>query len=282
MLSYFSKSKPEVEKDYSIPSYILRLYQTDYTHNGEHGFDLNKVQNYLNRIDNEIEKNFVKTVIDNTTYVTFDELVKNTRECFKRFLRESSCKFYIALPNYKIGSEHILLSRMIDLIPSTRFLGIINQESYEIYKNDMVNIVMIDDCMFSGNNVTGFIDNLTFNAEQTLNTSQKELLGKTNYYLVVPYQSKHNSIDHFKGIRCVVKIYHQIIKPISEYYYCGQLELNDLLQKFECECDNYPFYTDIKVSNNFGSFPSIYLEGKIPNKGNFGSILKKNPSKYIA
>jgi len=279
MLSYFSKSNPEIEKDYSIPSFILRLNQTDYIHNGEHGFDLEKVNYYLDQFTNLHDKAFAMTVIKYTKYVTFDELVKNARSCFKKFLNDTSCKFYIGLTCSKLGSEYILLSRMIDLIPSTRFLGIVNETNYEIFKNEMVNIVMIDDCMFSGNHITNFIDTLTFDAQQTLDISQNELLKKVNYHLVVPYQSKVNSIDYFKGIRTVVKYYHEIIKPISELYRLD--DLNETLQKFDCECDCYPFYTDIKVSNNFGSFPSIYLEGLVPNKSKIGSILKKNPSKYI-
>ncbi len=183
----------------------------------------------------ENEQIFIKTILDNTIYITYNELIGKANNCFKQFL-----------------------------INIERYLGIIIINSYEFInflQNDFNNnIVIVDDCVFYGNDVTSFIDDLTYNPSIKLKCTKKEILDKINYHLVIPFQSEKNSITKFM-VNNLFRYYDQNIKPISQilnenhYNIINKPKFTDLLNKFDCETDVFPFYSDIKVANKLGSFP---------------------------
>lgn len=262
-----------------IAEAIEHLSKLKYPHNGQHGLDHKRVTEYLHRLEQEDQSmaKFAKSVIDNTTYITYNTLIDDVRACFTKFLISIKDEpYYIIVDAEKVGSEHLLLSRLLDLIRDSNFAGYIDSNCTDIFKGSgSINIAYIDDCIFSGLHATSMIDELCYN----VGGSQDDVLARVNYHLIIPYQtSDHALISFGEKFNKYHTYYIKILQSIGELIGSDP----DLSERYGCEISScYPVYSDIKVANEFGSFPRLYLKGILPDGSEYGSLFLKNPSKYI-
>lgn len=235
---------------------------------------INNGANYIDKIYNECDKIFVKKLIDNTVYITFDELVKKTREMFKLFLSTNDKPYHILCPN-KIGSEYIMISRLLDLIDTDKnfisLLKIEESDDWDIeFDTDLIHsniIVFIDDWILSGCNVCSLVDNMTY--------PDYKKLYNIDLHLIVPYQSRINSLSQFK----FKNIYQYNPIWIEEFKY--NAPLSTAFKKIFENGALYPVYSDIKIPNDFSSFPYIYKHGLLSDNEYFGTILNTLPSRDV-
>jgi len=149
-----------------------------------------KAEKYIASFVDQNVKNFVRDIIDITVYVKFPEFKQNLIEAFKLFKNAIGSKpFTIYFNNRKIGSECWILHMLWPEIRTLNIEGFILKT--DIVKNYPKDILIIDDCIYSGINILGSIDELSYFNNVTGNGSV--------YHLVIPYINIL-SMSQFKGL----------------------------------------------------------------------------------
>lgn len=222
---------------------------------------------YIDKIYSEHDRIFVKELLKNTIYINFDDLIEKARDMFKLFLSTNNKPYHILVPD-KIGSEYIMISRLLDLIDiDENFISLLKvvEEDKDLIQSNT--IVFIDDWILSGCNICGLVDDFSFPNYNTLLD--------IDLHLIVPYQTRVNSLSQFK----FKNIYQYNPIWIDDFEYKDKLSssFEKLFENGAC----YPIYSDIKIPNDFSSFPLIYRHGLIGENEYFGTILNKLPSRDV-
>jgi hypothetical protein len=227
--------------------------------------DPNKIEKYLNQVNSSYKiKPYVELVLSKSQRIPTDMLCRHLRSMALEYLSDPSSLIpqYVFLPK-KIGSEQYFFSQVYDLFPEI-FIpeNIIRHETKLNHLNE-INVLIVDDASFSGNNTLAKIDDLTYNNKKT----------KFNFIILIPYQ-----LEPFD-----IVVQNQIF-PIDQASRINIINVSGYIKPPTIELDNYflenesnvisTCYFDHKVPNNFGSWPQIYLEGYLfdKNKTNFGNL----------
>ena len=246
----------------------------------DRSLDETKVQKYIEQLQPN-EQRFVRELLDKTTYISFEKLKDALNYTFERFKKSIGDQaFYLMASGYKFGSEHWFIALLWDQIKTMNLLGILN-ESSELELMETTNIVIIDDAIYTGNNVLGMIDNFSYFLSKKQGISQKDICSNIKLHMVIPYVNPFGveSINNF------LKDFGIVGYTYCHYIVNGLLDLIDVDDGMVCKFgidipEMSAIYFDHKVAGTMSTFPMIYLDGLIPGKGTFGSLFKVNPSRY--
>lgn len=240
----------------------------------DRSFDENKVKEYLPSLD-EPDRSFIEELLNKTTYINYSHFKQAFQESFERFKENiGQQEFYLLLCTTKPCSENWLTALIWSQLRTLNIKGIINYESNITFENP-TNILLIDDCIYSGHHLTGVTDNFTYS---------KPLVNNIIFHIMAPFacDSGKNCILGFNNyIKAKVIIYNvRDLPKLSTLidltkYYSNAYDI--LYKKFGFEILELPLvYFDHKVAGVMSTYSTIYLEGRRPGQGNYGSLLKEN------
>lgn len=188
------------------------------------------------KMTNLIESNpenaeYIKRIVDNTLYITTEKLIQLVRTEFSKFVKDYP-KYNLFIPDTKIGSEHMLLLAMEDLLHPQQILY-----GFQKPSNDKP-IVIIDDAIYSSCNMCLYADLF------------QDLGVKNNIHCIVAFTSCENP---------------QVVKEfgitIHSSFTLNHLTAENLLYDvdiykiFGCESQLVlPLYFSHKIANAFGSY----------------------------
>lgn len=236
----------------------------------DRSFDPVKVNEYLSLL-HEPDRSFVRELLDKTLYVRYNLFKEALVSSYKKFENAiGRDEFYILLPTNKVGSEHWIVAILWPALRHLNVKGIVNKDS-DMVINDVTNVVIFDDAIYSGQHTMGTIDELTFNLPNS------RLL---KFHLIIPYVTV-SGVKSIYSMGIKMQLYAQSKLPnLSDLMDIGKYYSDAYLYKFGIEIPNLPpIYFDHKVAGPFSTYSPIYLEGKIPGDGNYGSLFKSNPSR---
>ena len=268
----------------------------------DRSFDNNKIINYLNSIDDEKIKEITKIIINNTKYIKFNELKESLIKQIDRL--PENINLYFGFEYNKIGSEH-WLSILLWPYLKNKVYKIIN--TYKDIDN-IYPIVIIDDAMYSGQNMLRSVDLLhehynTYNEDYDLiynfglgkNININKILN-SQFILLVGYVSDSSIVkiqNYINQSNVNIRIYtdpenitNNIFKYLSDYLSSAEAADDRVNQYKTSETDyleiatymrenfnimdiNVPIYFDHKIAGIHSSFPDIYTK-----------IVKELPSRY--
>jgi hypothetical protein len=244
------------------------------------------VRQYLDRLS-EPDRSFVRELLDRTTYIPYAEFKVALLQSFQIFVNDiGNQEFYLVLPSGKVGSEHWLTAL---LWPKLRLMNLrqIISEDDVLDITEQVHVLTIDDAIYSGNNTLGKIDSLTFDMSEKLGLRQRAVTQQLLFDIVVPYvnPSGIEGINHFceeLGVSCMIHSTYQVpslnkLMNVEKYY---PIDGDAPYDKFKIESTALPpLYFDHKVAGSSSTYSTIYLDGVIPEDGEFGPLLKRLPSR---
>lgn len=237
--------------------------------------DSNKVKLYLDQINPSYEiKPLVKQILSQTVRIPTIQVCEQLKQMVQEYLLNPSNPIpnYVHMPN-KIGSEQYFFSQIYELFPHINLsTNIIIGDYLPKEIPHEINLLIVDDASFSGNNTIGKIDYLSYANKKT----------KINYIVAIPYQ-----LEPIDQVLKNTKLPSDQMKRISLINIPGHaqppyIRMDSYKLGNESDILSTCFF-DHKVPNEFGSFPQIYLEGKswLKNTPNFGNLFvgSKLPTK---
>ncbi|MEM3857963.1 MAG: hypothetical protein QW478_01010 [Candidatus Micrarchaeaceae archaeon] len=250
-------------------------------------FDEGKIKDYLDKINNNEHKEIINALIKNTVYVKFSTFKQELLNAFNQFTHQiGNNPFYIMLPE-KISSSHWFVALLWNRIKQLNLQGFLNIQSKI---TTPINILIIDDCIYSGTEIAGMIDEFTTN----------NVYNDYNFHIVAPYYSEAGkaSIESMKKseIEKMVENLPEKFKPkfingVSndiKYYTIHKVPtLVDITKNLDI--DTYTVFGfqsnilpliifDHKVANSSSTYRSFYLDGKYCDSS-CGLMLKNNYSR---
>lgn len=226
--------------------------------------DSNKIKEYLNQLNQVSQSSQVERVLTQSQRIPTDLLCEQLRSMAQTYLANPSNPRpqYVYLPE-KIGSEQYFFSQVYDLFPEISIPENIINDSSRLSHLEEMNILIVDDASFSGNNTLAKLDNLTYDNKKI----------KFNFIILIGYQLE--PIDYlvkFQGFGASQASRMNVIN-IQGYIKPPTIKLNDYSLGNECEAVSTCWF-DHKVANKFGSWPQIYLQGSLfdKNKSAFGNL----------
>jgi hypothetical protein len=269
----------------------------------DRSFDTDKVEDYLSKLT-ESDRSFIKELLNKKTYIKYPEFKQALLQSFELFRQNIGQQdFYLMLSTDKISSEHWTVTLLWSQLRTLNLKQIINDTS-ELPLEDVTNILIVDDVIYSGNNTLAKIDNFIYRLAQSLSIKQSEVGKYFKFHITIPFITSggYNSVLKFcknRNIVCTIYGIHYLSELTLlmdiESYYKHELSTNppklqnigDLLYyKFGIECiDMPPIYLDHKVAGAMSTFNTIYDKGRLPPRDNsvhatlYGSLFKNNPSR---
>ena len=203
--------------------------------------------------------NAVKVILDNTTYVSHEDLRRSIREAAESFVLSIGDTPYVILvdnsgdnPDRRFNSEHLMIYWTWDILEKTNLQGIYH------YQDDIpshISIAMwIDDCLYTGGNASEIMSR-QYRGEYNDGGARFDTI-----HIVLGYSSRHNQriIEEYLSISLIfhigvsIPLYTDICCiPIEDYYFSW---------------DQKPMiYFDHKIAFMDSTFSHIY-DGKIPDR----------------
>jgi hypothetical protein len=210
------------------------------------------VEEYLGLLKSSRDYEFAETILENTTYVPFDELITELTRIINEFLdviRQEPC--YIYLNRRKFASTELMIIKIMHILDSTNLQGFVTDES--IVPNGS-QVAIIHDASYSGTNLEATIDSLTY-----YNKNLK-------IHIIIPYISlfmydelpkRYNLQMYSSNTLLSIDEYRSTMnkEPFPDYLY-DRFQAQDNLDIH----GQLPLYFDHAVASKDSSFPTIYLE----------------------
>lgn len=133
------------------------------THNGRRIIHDDVCDAYLAELD-PIDCEDVERLLDLTFYIGWSQMIRMARENVRRFLVDIGNKPYYILLSYKFGSEDLIIAKVWDLLEESNLIGFIDYDEPFINERS-ANVLIVDDAIYSGQNITDQIHNLVVNNE---------------------------------------------------------------------------------------------------------------------
>lgn len=250
----------------------------------DRSFDPIKVKAYLDLIP-EPYKSVISQLLINTKYIPYHEFKQSLLQSFDIFRDKiGNTELLLFVDTNKIGSEHWVTALLWPQLREFNITRIIDQDS-AIELDSVNNVLIIDDAIYSGVNVLSYIDMLTYHIAEKAGVQQNEIGGYFHFHLIVPYVSIEGEEEVASFCRSmniglsIYSVYHlnglETLMNIN-----SEIEAN-LYPLFGIEWSNAPaVYFDHKVAGAQSTYPTIYLEGRLPDGSQFGPLLKSLPSRY--
>lgn len=253
----------------------------------DRSFDLVKVKAYLGLIP-EPYRSVIVILLGNTKYIPYFEFKQSLLQAFEIFRNTIGNTELLLFMNIdKIGSEHWVTALLWPQLREFNITRIIDSNS-EIKLDSVNDILIIDDAIYSGHNILFQIDTLTYNIAEKVGAKQNEIGRYVHFHLIVPYVSLEGEqeISQFcRDMNIGLSIYSRYdlngLNKIINIEVLGPEIKDQLYNLFGIEWTNAPaLYFDHKVAGPQSSYPTIYLEGRLPDGSQFGPLLKSLPSRY--
>jgi hypothetical protein len=269
-------------------------------------FDFNiPLPGYLNILSPNELYDCYKILYDNITYVTYKDFLDNLLDCFADFTEhllekvkilnefnkgklpkyQKKIKIYIkknytlATKSCKSISAHALIFYLFKLqykrFPSSKFVQIVDlDEKMEKYKGNLdFNIFLfIDDGIYSGNQITGAIENLKKSTKLTLNISVISPYISEKFHKIIQKRKKQvkfffktimNNYDSFfeKNNTKHQTFINHVLLPSSTPLYCFEFKMPDNLSFLPHLLNNKLF----EVISTYYKTKGLYLDEKSLN-----------------
>lgn len=289
-----------MEKSYTYALFneASKLWQIPTTRNVK--FSKEKVKNYLSKIIFQDERNFISEILERTTILNINDVFSSILENFRKFQEVNTKKYYILLPR-KFGSESLLIQYLWpELIRDNLFIDFLynievkdengyptgrtllyklagvdesNNKVYQEIENneekDVDNFLVIDDCIYTGQNINEIINGLNANKNITISI----ILSCVN----VNYYSSFFANEEYE--KSNLKLFCD--KLIGTYNISDEM----VLERYKLPYNNIlPLILEHKYPcGNLATFKYIYHFGLIPrNKGEIElseSLLEVEPTR---
>ncbi len=228
--------------------------------------DSNKITEYLNQVNQSYcTKPYIELILKQTQRIPTDLLCGHIRLMAQEYLSNplNPKPQYIFLPE-KIGSEQYFFSQVYDLFPEISIPHNIINDSTPLNNLEEINVLIVDDASFSGNNTLSKLDNLTYDNKKT----------KFNFIILIGCQLEPFDYLVRKQKFHISQASRMNVINIPGFITPPTIELDYKIFKNESQTVSTCFF-DHKVPNNFGSWPQIYLNGELfdpKNKKSFGNL----------
>lgn len=279
----------------------------------DRSFDRDKIRAYVSQM-NEIDRNFVIELLKKTRYVPYYEFKEKLLESFRSFQRAIGGQpFYILRSRNKIGSEDWLMALLWPQLRRMNLIDIIDGNTI-LRPRGRVNILIIDDAIYSGLHTYGTIESLILSGagipedeyDLTFTDEGMEKIWEVSshyvFHIVIPFATRRglrvirgpfgmgyggrlifHGVEYLPGIGELINI-REYYPEWTENEAYQENKDNILRRKFGKNLNNIisdmPLvYFDHKVAASISTFRSIYLEGRLPDGRMVGSLFKVDPSR---
>lgn len=245
--------------------------------------DEDRLYRYLNTLSSRYDEDLVQSIVNETSYANWDDFIFLLNCAYLQFLADldRDKKYCLYLKNSRIDSMWLCSLLMFSDNPfcsfntSLEFLELSFASSCKIsdceksrnhpqieeivnhkdrFKKE-TNIIIIDDCVYTGNNVLSVIDAMSYNNKGI----------KINFYIIIPFISVFglDAIRKFK--EDIDKNEHDQILTLNIY---KAIDLNQgphltekQQDKFKLANDHHiPIFFDHDLGNEFATYSTIYKE----------------------
>lgn len=241
------------------------------THPGQRSLDPTRVSEYLKSVENVDDRLFLSKVLADTQYISWSSLMQALEGSYRDFFNKiESQPFYLYISDHRFGSELVFMTFLWNRLKQLNLQGFKGPTSRML---DGDRVVVIDDAIYSGIYASSILDNICYDNKGV----------DITFHLVVPYQTFNglttvrHTVDMYPGVKLIS---HPGVIPIRRFVEkhpeCTEQMLNS--ERFGLElASQVGLYFDHKVANEFSTFSSIYLNGRIPGQADFGSLLELPP-----
>jgi len=254
----------------------------------DRSIDNNKLDIYLNTLPNDRDRDIAKIIVENTKYITFDELKSTLIDQVNKLPDMINLYFDVT---EKIGSEHWLIMVIWPYIKDKIYRVLNTWEDIE----DNYPIVIIDDAMYSGQHNLKYINKIVYDYNlydennniiefgYIQNQIIKNKILNSNIALIVGYASDSSVYK--------LSIYNNNVYKNDDYniyLYRGQITHNvyHYLKDYYTQDNKKEFVTYMNdIFNIWDTNTPIYFDHKIAGKHSsisfYNEIVKEQPSRKM-
>jgi len=239
----------------------------------DHSFDEDAVKKFLKECDPSV-KSIAEKIIINTDHISFEQLLtrinKIIKELFIKIKNSNVLFIYIGnkIINIKNKSNYWLYLYISNYIKfkSNNSIKIILTANLNKIQQDNANIILIDDCIYTGLQMSTTINNISYNIKN-----------KLNFYIVVPYISQKGMDkikQQFKNSHinnCTLNFFENtyIIKSINSVLTPQEINKIQMFYLFFISFNNkYLIYFDHKIADIVSTIIAFYM-GIVPCNDNY-------------
>lgn len=148
--------------------------------------DKKRVELYLNKVDQAgyyIDSVLARLMLGSTIKVPFDDLICTVKKAWNSFASKQTIadKSFYLFVNDKIGSEHMIMTYLHEELTQFGVKGIVNHNTIKSMSGS-VDLIVIDDVIYTGGHITGTFDEIGHNLE--------DFKGKINLYVIAGIGTK--------------------------------------------------------------------------------------------
>lgn len=285
----------------------------------DRSLDLNIINDYINNIESNNDKSFIKDLLDKTMYINFKLFKYSLNQALGNFINTIENKEFYIISEFglkKFGSEMWLIALLWSQLRNLKlFKGFLSFSYIKPLPEGEYNLLFIDDAIYSGGKVVNIIENLIASLPRGWNAIPYRY--HFNYHVIAPYVSTRGLIDinlhiyEWNGgvvdIDAINRILEQNLTyqrgqliSFNLYKVLDMLPLNELidikkyygddksyfLRHWDFDFQELPlFYFDHKIANRHSTYPQIYKDGYIPPNTKYpagalyGKLVKELPSR---
>lgn len=233
--------------------------------------DINFVEKKMHLIKNNLDSDEIKIIDDiikATTHIPFYKFIEELKKSiniFKSTIGNKEYILYITNPTKHVDNDirqksNFWVSSMVyHLLGDCRPTKIVDIIDYTTLKNnadDANNILICDDCSYSGNQLGTIINNLVYGTIESKHINM-------HVHLIIPFIT-NDALNYFtKSLpKLKISVYNTyIVKRIEEMFtsdFCTKAKNLGLYIANPC-----PIYFDHRVADYLSSFDQFYLFGRI-------------------
>lgn len=223
---------------------------------------------------NELQMiDIIEIIKRNTTVFSREQILEWTKGVLSRWTtkRDPGQPLYVNLMDHKIGSVHWLYFEIKDILPPHLVLS--RSEFDRIRDRELLNnceILCVDDFSLSGCFVSAMAEEVLCRSSK--NVKYTSLVAVITDKALDEYNNLstfYNSVKFEAQFQVKLSDLSSTLTKLNIDTKLNDRILNDFAKKY-CpdthEWNNYPFYTDYKIPNQFGSFPLIYDDVRVDRK----------------
>lgn len=248
-------------------------------------------KNEFINLSHEPIRNQMKKILDNTYHISYSKFKEELINRFNKILKDvNNHIIYVYIDNYCDDylekSNYWIYQLLNNYLLNTDYkisINIIHNLSSKQLKDDDT-ILLIDDCIYSGEQMKHIINDMS-----------NEHNYKFNFYILVPYASNHG----IEKIRNTINNSH--LSKFCKFEICDYIEVktvNDILTVDEIKDIEYIYVNNISLNNlsliyfdhklaDHYSVPTLIYSGLVPNEYNKNLLykikdLKKQINNYLS
>jgi hypothetical protein len=245
----------------------------------DHSFDKDAIKNFLNECDPSV-KDIAKKIIDNTDHISFEQLLIRINKIIKELIIKinDNNNLYIYISNdlkkYKYKSNYWLYTYISNYIKylfniENKKINLILTEDLNTINENNANIILIDDCVYSGLQMSTTIKNIEYKTKKQI-----------NFYIIVPYISDKgknkikkmfNDNVYLMQNKCILTFFKNtyMIKSINSILTQQELyKIQIFYVNLFTFSNKYLIYFDHKVADIISTITAFYM-GIVPCNENF-------------